>query len=127
MRREDIEDRFDIWVELQRLDAPCGVCSCITPHADLTHRRRQENEPKEYARMCLNHCDIEIDEMLVRVSFKHKPSGKYVEAKIDKYHWGNLHGYDTNGGYSNEFWYSINWEWHRHTTKKGGTVDKAAH
>ena len=113
MIREYIEDELGIWNELQRLDAPCGVCGCVTPHADYQHKA--ERDEGNFARMCLNHCDIKLDEVIAEVEFRHTPTKKYVHAYIEKHHWGNMHG----RGESSEFWYSIRFNYYNGKGRKG--------
>ena len=80
MLREYIEDELGIRVELQRLDAPCGVCRCVTPHTNCKHRQDYKRGKSDFACMCLNHCDPELDEVIAEVSFRHVPTGNYVHA-----------------------------------------------
>ena len=122
MRRKDIEDVRDSrsWVELGRCEQHCPVCDTITLHIDYQKEILKKRGETAFARMCQNHCDIELDERFIDTVFKHEPTGLYIKFRFDIHHWGNMHrGPNADGTDPNHICYGYGMEAHTNKACKG--------
>ena len=125
MRRKDIED-MGIWQEIGRCHQHCPVCDRITLHIDYQHKVCMQRGEKPLARMCQNHCDIELDETIVDEVFLHEPTGLFIHIRFDMHHWNSMHrGPNTHDTDPHHISYSYSMDASRHksgTGSEGGSA-----